>query len=296
MNHKAGFVNIIGKPNAGKSTLLNLLLKEKLAIVTPKAQTTRQRIMGIINTDEYQIVLSDTPGFVGKEASGLHKRMNTYVKLALEDADVLLYLIDAGNPKTNEDLDHLFKNFKGDKLILLNKIDLFQDQNEIEEKMVSLTKEFGDCGVFPISALHKFNVQEIFKLVVPKLPESEPYFPKDEFTDRSQRFFASEIVREKIMLSYSQEVPYSCAVVIERFKDDPDIIRMEGRVYVERDSQKGILIGKGGEKLKKMSTLARIDLEQFFGKQVFIRLQVKVQPDWRNNEKQLGRFGYHTTE
>lgn len=296
MKHKAGFVNIIGKPNAGKSTLLNLLLKEKLAIVTPKAQTTRQRIMGIINTDEYQMVLSDTPGFVGKEASGLHKRMNTYVKLALEDADVLLYLIDASNKNTNEDLDHLFRNFKGEKIILLNKIDLIQDQGAVEEKIESLSKDFGGCVVFPISALHKFNVNEILQLVVPKLPESEPYFPKDEFTDRSQRFFASEIIREKIMLSYSQEVPYSCAVIIERFKEEDDIIRMEGRVYVERESQKGILIGKGGEKLKKMSTLARIDLEQFFEKHVFLRLQVKVQPDWRNNEKQLGRFGYHTTE
>ncbi|MFH1005148.1 MAG: GTPase Era [Bacteroidota bacterium] len=289
--HKSGFVNIIGKPNVGKSTLMNVFLGEKLSIITPKAQTTRHRIRGILNGEDYQIVYSDTPGII-KPYYKLHNAMMNFVNEALDDADIILFVteINDKNPIDEKTL-YKIKKIKCPVLILINKIDK-GNQELLENKVEKWKSIFSSAEVIPVSALKKFNTDYILKRIIDILPESPPYFPKDELSDKSQRFFISEIIREKIFLLYKQEIPYSVEVVVEEFKEEEKIIRIRAIIYVIRESQKGILIGKGGSALKKTGTEARIDMEIFLNKKVFLELFVKIEKDWRDNNKPLKRFGY----
>lgn len=295
MTHKAGFVNILGKPNVGKSTLMNALLGEKLSIATAKAQTTRHRIMGLANGDDFQLVFSDTPGILDPKYP-LHERMMNYVDEALKDADVILLVAEAGD--SPESGDNLYTQvvqklalFEIPVVVAINKIDRVPAEAAEADKekwQTALPK----AEIFLISALLKTGLTELYERLIALLPESPPYYDKESLSDRPLRFFASEIIREKIFLHYKKEIPYSCEVDIEEYREDADIDRIRALIYVERDSQKGILIGHKGEALKKTATDARADLEKFLGKKVYLEVFVKVRPDWRKNEGLLKRFGY----
>ena len=291
--HKAGFVNIVGKPNAGKSTLMNELVGERLSIITSKAQTTRHRILGIVNGVDFQIVYSDTPGFI-KPKYGLHTAMMRFVKTALDDADILLYMIDATEDE-DEDLATRVQNATCTRIILLNKIDAIHPES-VQEKMRALIKKYPNAEILAISALQKTNTGQIFFKIVENLPVSPPYYPKDELTDRPERFFVSEIVREKIFKHCRNEIPYSSEVSVVSFKEEPEIIRIECEIFVERDSQKAILIGTAGDMLKKIGTHARQDMEIFFQKKIYLNLRVKIREGWRNNAMWLKNFGYQQAE
>lgn len=292
MNHKAGFVNIIGNPNVGKSTLMNALVGDKLSIITSKAQTTRHRIQGIVSGDDYQIVYSDTPGILNPKYK-LQEKMLKSVTGALSDADILLYVTDfKDDPEKNKDFVDKLVKVKIPILLIINKIDLVVGQilKEVVEKWMLLLP---NAEVIPASALKKTNLNVIFEKLLELLPEAPPYYPKDQLTDKSERFFVSEIIREKIILFYKQEIPYSVEIDVESFKDEPDIIRISTKIYVIRESQKGILIGHKGGSLKKVGTEARKDIEKFFGKKVFLELFVKVKKDWKDNERFLKQWGYN---
>ena len=290
--HRAGFVNIVGNPNVGKSTLSNRLVGERLSIITSKAQTTRHRIMGIVNGEDYQIVFSDTPGVL-KPKFRLQQSMLEYSTGALVDADVLLYVTDViESPTKNQDfLDRVAKE-KIPILLVINKIDLLKGNDDLMRIIDQWKQLLPQAEVFPTSALENFNVDNIMKRIVELLPESPPYFGKDALTDRSSRFFVTEIVREKILLTYDKEVPYATQVIVEKFDESDKAIHIMAVIYVERDSQKGIIIGHQGKMLKRVGTEARKDIEKFFDKKVFLELYVKVEKDWRNQEKKLKAFGY----
>lgn len=291
-NHKAGFVNIVGNPNVGKSTLMNDLVGERISIITSKAQTTRHRIMGIVNTTEYQIVFSDTPGVL-KPKYKLQESMLEFSEGALTDADVLIYVTDVvEDPTKNADFLARVARETVPVLLVINKIDLLKGQEQLEA-IVSRWKEIlPKAEIFPTSALEHFNVQQLMDRIVELLPENPPYFGKDALTDKPARFFVTEIIREKILLNYQKEVPYSTEVIVEKFEEKETSIHIMAVIYVERDSQKGILIGKGGAMLKKVGTAARKDIETFFDKKVFLELFVKVEDNWRNRENKLKQFGY----
>ena len=289
--HRAGFVNIIGNPNVGKSTLMNALVGEKLSIVTAKAQTTRHRIMGIVNGDDYQIVYSDTPGIL-KPNYRLQQSMMNFVDTAIGDADIILYVTDTveKGDKNDEYISKLQK-VACPVVLVINKIDI-SDQKQVLELMNWWKEQLPQATIFPASAQEKFNLDNIFDAIVSNLPEAPAWYDKDVFTDKNLRFFASEIVREKIFLNYKEEIPYSCEVVVEEFKEGAERYDISAVIYVMRDTQKGIIIGKGGQSLKKVGTQARIDMEDFFQKKVFLSLYVKVDPDWRESKKELRKFGY----
>lgn len=289
--HKAGFVNIVGNPNVGKSTLMNRLVGEKISIITSKSQTTRHRIKGIVNTADYQIVFSDTPGVV-KPSYKMQEYMLEFSKSALVDADIILYVTDVVE-KIEKNSDFIEKVNKTDApvLLVLNKIDL-TDQKRLEALYETWHQLIPRAEIFPLSATENFNVDNLFRRIVELLPEGEAYFPKEDLTDMPARFFVNEIIREKILKNYEKEVPYSVEVEVEEFKEEEKRINIMAVIYVERPSQKGILIGKGGEALKKVGTEARADIEAFFGKKVFLNLYVKVLKDWRNKENELKNFGY----
>lgn len=289
--HKAGFVNIIGCPNVGKSTLMNALVGERLSIITSKAQTTRHRIMGIVSGENYQIVFSDTPGII-KPLYKLQEKMMQFVISAFTDADLFLLIADVFEDITLEE-SYLAKLQKSNTpiLLLINKIDI-TPQEKLEEKILEWQKKLPRAEIMAVSALKKFNLERIMERIIELLPEGEAFYSKDEFTDKPERFFVSEIIREKILLNYKKEIPYSVETVVNSFKEDERIIRIQADILVERDSQKGIIIGDKGSALKKVGTQARKDLEAFFGKQIFLELFVKVDKDWRNNERRLKNFGY----
>lgn len=290
--HKAGFVNIIGNPNVGKSTLMNAFVGERLSIITSKAQTTRHRILGIVNGADFQMILSDTPGII-KPAYELQESMMDFVKSAFEDADVLLYIVELGEQNLKDEA--FFQKITSAKipvLLLLNKIDK-SNQELVEEQVKFWQEKVPNAEVFAISALENFGVQEVFKRIVQLLPESPAFYPKDQLTDKPERFFVNEIIREKILMHYKKEIPYSVEIDTEEFFEEDDIIRMRSVIMVERDSQKGILIGHKGKALKRVGVESRKDLEKFFGKQVHLELYVKVNKNWRNDERQLKRFGYN---
>ncbi len=290
MEHKAGFVNIIGNPNVGKSTLMNALVGEKLSIITSKAQTTRHRIMGIVNSDDFQIVYSDTPGIVNPHYK-LHESMMTFVYTALKDADIFLLVTEIGEQFKNQEIIEKIKASGIPSILIINKIDL-SDQPTIEAKMKHWQEHLPNAEVIPVSALHNFNIEKVLDTILSHLPEGPAYFPKDEMTDKTMRFFASEIIREKIFENYKKEVPYSSEVVVEEYKEKDGIDVINATIFVERDSQKGIILGHKGSMIKKVGTEARIDIEEFIQKKVFLDLHVKVNKDWRNNELSLKRFGY----
>ena len=292
MSHKAGFVNIIGNPNVGKSTLMNAFVGEKLSIITSKAQTTRHRILGIVNGDEFQVILSDTPGII-KPAYELQASMMDFVKSAFDDADVLLYMVEIGEQELKDEA--FFKKITGSKipvLLLLNKIDI-SNQEQLENQVQLWAEKVPNAEIIPISALQGFNVTEVFNRIIDLLPESPPYYPKDQLTDKPERFFVNETIREKILLHYKKEIPYAVEIETEEFFEEDDIIRMRAVIMVERDTQKGIIIGHKGTALKRVGVEARADLEKFFGKQVHLELYVKVNKNWRSNANQLKRFGYN---
>ena len=289
--HHSGFVNIIGNPNVGKSTLMNALVGERLSIVTAKAQTTRHRIMGIVNGDDYQIVYSDTPGIL-KPNYRLQKNMMDFVDTAIGDADIILYVTDVVE-KADKNVEYIAKlqNVECPVILVINKIDIGTQEQAIN-LMQWWKEQLPKAVIFPASAQERFNLDNIFDAIVSNLPEAPAWYDKDVFTDKNLRFFASEIIREKILLFYSQEIPYSCEVEIESFKEGEDRYDISAVIYVMRDSQKGIIIGKGGQMLKKVGTRARLDMEEFFQKKVYLSMYVKVDPDWRENKKELRRFGY----
>ena len=292
MSHKAGFVNIIGNPNVGKSTLMNAFVGEKLSIITSKAQTTRHRILGIVNGDDFQVVLSDTPGII-KPAYELQASMMDFVKSAFEDADVLIYMVEIGEKALkDEDFFRKITNSKIPVLLLLNKIDT-SNQELLEEQSELWQKKVPNAEFFPISALEGFNVKEVFNRIIELLPESPPFYPKDQLTDKPERFFVNETIREKILMHYKKEIPYAVEVDTEEFFEEENIIRMRSVIMVERETQKGILIGHKGSALKRVGVEARKDLEKFFGKQVHLELYVKVNKNWRSDQRQLKRFGYN---
>ncbi|AMQ55648.1 GTPase Era [Algoriphagus sanaruensis] len=289
--HKAGFVNIVGKPNVGKSTLMNILVGERLSIISPKAQTTRHRILGLTNSDHYQIVFSDTPGML-KPQYELHKSMMGFVNLSLEDADVILFVTDLF--ETDEEIEEVIKRINESLipvLLVINKIDLAKE-GQLEEVTNYWTSRVKAQLVIPISAKENFNTDRILPEILERLPEHPAFYDKEELTDRPERFFASEIIREKIFTNYKKEIPYSTEVGIEDFHEEEQIIRIRATIFVERNSQKGIIIGNKGKMLKKVGIESRIDLEKFFGKKVFLETFVKVEPDWRKNKAKLKKFGY----
>ena len=291
MAHKSGFVNIIGNPNVGKSTLMNAMVGEKLCIVTAKAQTTRHRIMGIVNGEDFQIVYSDTPGIL-KPVYRLQQNMMNFVDSAIGDADIILYVTDTvEKPDKNMEYVEKLSQLACPVIIVINKIDI-SSQEKVRELMAWWQEKVPAALVLPASAQENFNLDAILNAVVERLPESPAWYDKDTFTDRNLRFFASEIIREKILLNYKDEIPYSCQVEIESFKEGEERYDISAIIYVMRDSQKGILIGKKGAALKKTGTAARIDMEAFFQKKVFLQLLVKVDPDWRENRRELRKFGY----
>ena len=289
--HKAGFVNIVGNPNVGKSTLMNALVGERISIATFKAQTTRHRIMGIYNTEDMQIVFSDTPGVL-KPNYKLQESMLNFSTSALVDADVLLYVTDVvETPDKNNDFVEKVAAMDVPVLLLINKIDL-SNQKGLEDLVASWHELLPKAEIIPLSAANRFNVDYIMKRVKELLPDSPPYFDKDQWTDKPARFFVTEIIREKILLFYDKEIPYACEVVVEQFKEEAKSIHIHAVIYVERDSQKGIIIGKQGKALKKVATEARRDLEKFFGKSIYLETFVKVDKDWRSSDKELRNFGY----
>ncbi|MEA4974290.1 MAG: GTPase Era [Paludibacter sp.] len=289
--HKSGFVNIVGNPNVGKSTLMNALVGERISIITSKAQTTRHRILGIVNGDDFQIVYSDTPGVL-KPNYRLQESMRKFSNSALTDADVLLYVTDVidSNEKNADFIEKVSEN-PAYLILIINKIDLI-NQEKLEALVDKWKQLLPRAEIFPISALEKFNVTPLFNRIKELLPESPPFFEKDQLTDKPARFFVNEIIREKILLHYDKEIPYAVEVVVEQFQEEDKLIRINAVINVERDSQKGIIIGHGGKSLKKVGTDARKDLEAFFEKKVFLELYVKVEKDWRNKEMKLRGFGY----
>jgi GTP-binding protein Era len=292
MEHKAGFVNIIGNPNVGKSTLMNAFVGERLSIITSKAQTTRHRILGIVNGDDFQVILSDTPGII-KPAYEMQKSMMDFVKSAFEDADVLIYMVEIGEKELkDEDFFNKIIHAKIPVLLLLNKIDK-SNQEQLEEQIALWKEKVPNAEIYPISALENFNVKEVFARILELIPVSPAYYPKDALTDKPERFFVNETIREKILLNYDKEIPYAVEIETEEFLEDEKIIRIRSVIMVERDTQKGIIIGYKGGALKKVGMQSREDLEKFFGKQIHIELYVKVNKDWRSNAFQLRRFGYN---
>lgn len=290
--HKAGFVNIIGNPNVGKSTLMNSFVGEKLSIITSKAQTTRHRILGIVNGEDFQMILSDTPGII-KPAYQLQESMMDFVKSAFDDADVLIYMVEIGEKELKDEaFFNKITNSKIPVLLLLNKIDK-SNQEQLEEQVQSWATKVPNAEIYAISALEGFQVQEVFNRIVELLPESPPFYPKDQLTDKPERFFVNETIREKILLHYKKEIPYAVEIDTEEFFEEENIIRMRSVIMVERETQKGIIIGHKGAALKRVGMEARKDLEKFFGKQVHLELYVKVNKNWRNDQKQLKRFGYN---
>lgn len=290
--HKAGFVNIVGNPNVGKSTLMNVLVGERVSIATFKAQTTRHRIMGIYNAEDMQIVFSDTPGVL-KPTYKLQESMLNFSNSALTDADILVYVTDVvEKPDKNSEFVEKVRKQTAPVLLLINKIDL-SNQEELIKLVEAWKEQIPQAEIIPISATSKFNVDYVMKRIKELLPDSPPYFGKDQWTDKPARFFVNEIIREKILLYYDKEIPYSVEVVVEQFKEDTKKIIIHAVIYVERDSQKGIIIGKQGKALKKVATEARRDLERFFGKTIFLETYVKVDKDWRSSDKELRSFGYH---
>jgi GTP-binding protein Era len=293
MTHKAGFVNIIGKPNVGKSTFMNRIMGEKLSIITSKAQTTRHRILGLLNGEDYQIVLSDTPGII-KPAYELQKSMMQQVRLSIEDADILLLMVEAGEKFEEETHGRILKNTSGKKILIINKIDRVENDPAGTNLQQYWNSVFSFDNMLAVSALKGTNMEKVLPVILEHLPEHPAYYPKDQLSDKPERFFAAEIIREKILLSYRKEVPYSTEVVITDFIESDDLIRIRAEIYVERLSQKGIIIGKGGAALKKVGIESRKDLELFFGKQVFLETYVRVEKDWRSKPNKLTRFGYNT--
>lgn len=289
-SHKAGFVSIIGKPNVGKSTLMNQMVGERLSIITSKAQTTRHRIMGIINGEDFQIVYSDTPGILKPEYE-LHQSMMRFVNASLDDADVVLLVADLYE-KIDEELLNKLKKVKVPVILIVNKSDLAKG-TQLEDKINYWKENVKYDDIIVISALNGENIDKVFESIISKLPIHPPYFPKDQLTDKPERFFAAEIIREKIFMNYKKEIPYSCEVVVTEFIEEDHIIRIRGEIYVERKSQRGILIGNKGAALKKVGTEARLDMEEFFAKKVFLATHVKVEPDWRRKNKKLKGFGYN---
>lgn len=291
MSHKAGYVNIIGPPNVGKSSLINQLIGEDLAIISPKAQTTRHRILAIKNKEDYQIVFSDTPGIIDP-AYKLQEGMMKFVKESLIDADIILLMLECGQKRLPDSqlIDRL-KSVKVPIIILINKIDL-SEQEVLNEQIAYWSEQFKDVEILPISALHAFNLDLLEKRILELLPEHPAYYPKTDYTDRSERFIVEEKIREKILLNFKQEVPYSVQVEVEEFKESDDIIRIRAVIHTARESQRGILIGKGGKMIKIVGKEARLDLEKFFQKKIFLDLHIKVKKDWRDDEQQLKRFGY----
>jgi GTP-binding protein Era len=292
MSHKAGFVNIIGNPNVGKSTLMNAFIGEKLSIITSKAQTTRHRILGIVNGDDFQVVFSDTPGII-KPAYELQESMMGFVKSAFEDADILLYMVEIGEQALKDEA--FFNKITASKipvLLLLNKIDT-SDQEQLESQVQYWAEKVPNAEIIPVSALEGFQVKEVFNRILDILPESPPFYPKDQLTDKPERFFINETIREKILLHYKKEIPYAVEVDTEEFFEEEKIIRIRSVIMVERETQKGIIIGHKGSALKRVGVEARKDLETFFGKQIHLELYVKVNKNWRSNQNQLKRFGYN---
>ena len=291
-NHRAGFVNIVGNPNVGKSTLMNDLVGERVSIITAKAQTTRHRIMGIVNTDDYQIVFSDTPGVLSPKYK-LQKSMLDFSEGALTDADILLYVTDVvEDPEKNAEFLAKVAKEKIPVLLVINKIDLLKGQNDLIAIVTRWKERLPNAEIFPTSAKEHFNVKNLMARIVDLLPECPPYFGKDALTDKPARFFVTEIIREKILLNYDKEVPYSVEVIVEKFDESDDAIHIMAVIYVERDSQKGIIIGRGGSMLKKVGVEARKDIATFFGKRIYLEMFVKVEPNWRNRENKLRSFGY----
>jgi len=291
MTHKAGYVNIIGNPNVGKSTLMNAFVGERLSIITSKAQTTRHRILGIVNGEDFQILFSDTPGII-KPAYELQASMMDFVKSAFEDADILIYMVEIGEKELkDESFFDKITNAKIPVLLLINKIDK-SSQEEVEEKIVYWQQKVPNAIIYAISALENFNVDSVFEKIVELLPKSPAFYPKDQLTDKPERFFVNEAIREKILIHYKKEIPYSVEIDTEEFFEEENIIKIRAVIMVERDSQKGIIIGHKGTALKRVGTEARKDLEKFFGKKIFLELYVKVNKDWRSNKNQLRRFGY----
>lgn len=292
MEHKAGFVNIVGNPNVGKSTLMNLFTGERVSIATFKAQTTRHRIMGIVNNDEMQIVFSDTPGVL-KPTYKLQESMLAFSESALQDADVLLYVTDVvENPDKNDDFLQKVARMNVPVLLLINKIDL-SNQQQLGDLVAAWHEKLPSAEIFPISAQARFNVDVVMKRIKELLPVSPPYFDKDQWTDKPARFFVTEILREKILLYYDKEIPYSVEVVVDEFKEEAKKIGIHATIYVERESQKGIIIGHKGVALKKVSSEARKSLERFFQKKIYLETFVKVDRDWRNSDRELANFGYN---
>jgi len=291
--HKAGFVNIIGNPNVGKSTLMNAFVGEKLSIITSKAQTTRHRILGIVNGDDFQVILSDTPGII-KPAYDLQSSMMNFVKSAFEDADVLIYMVEIGEKALKDEaFFEKIQNSKIPVLLLLNKVDT-TTQEILEEQVQYWQEQLPSVELHPISALSNFNVKNVFERILELLPNSPAYYPKDQLTDKPERFFVNETIREKILMYYKKEIPYAVEVETEEFFEDEKIIRIRSVIMVERDTQKGIIIGHKGAALKRVGVESRKDLEKFFDKQVHIELYVKVNKNWRNDSRQLKRFGYNS--
>ena len=289
--HKAGFVNIIGNPNVGKSTLMNAFVGEKLSIITSKAQTTRHRIFGIVSGDDFQIVFSDTPGII-KPSYALQASMMDFVKSAFEDADILIYMVEIGEKELKDEaFFNRINKLDVPVLLLINKVDT-SDQSVLEEQVAYWKEKVPRAEIYPISALRNFQTEVVFNRIIELLPESPAFFPKDQLTDKPERFFVNEIIREKILLHYKKEIPYSVEVETESFADSETIIHIRSVIMVERESQKGIIIGHKGEALKRVGIEARTDLEKFFGKQIHLELFVKVNKDWRSNVRQLRRFGY----
>lgn len=289
--HKAGFVNIVGNPNVGKSTLMNALVGEKISIITSKAQTTRHRILGIVNGADFQIVYSDTPGVL-KPNYRLQESMLKFSRSALTDADVLLYVTDIyDKPDKNSNFVEAVSKQSAPLILVINKIDLI-NQEQLEKMVISWQHILPNAEIFPISATERFNINALFSRIVVLLPESPPFFDKDQLTDKSERFFVTEIICEKILLNYDKEIPYATEVEVEEFKEEEKIIRIQSVIFVERESQKGIIIGKGGKSIKKIGTEARKDIESFFEKKVFLELFVKVEKNWRNKDNKLRYFGY----
>ena len=291
-NHKSGFVSIIGRPNVGKSTLINALMEDKLSIITSKAQTTRHRIRGIINGDDYQIVISDTPGILDPNYQ-LQEVMMKFINETLIDSDILVFIDEVGSKEfKNDSLIEKINKLKVPKMVLLNKIDLF-DQNKLESSLIYWEKIFPEIKIYPISAKEGFFVNELKEIFINNIPESPPFFPKDQFTDKSERFFVNESLREQILLNYDKEIPYSVEVITEEFKETSKIIKIRSVIFTERDSQKKILIGHKGTALKKVASNARKDLERFFNKKIFLEVFIKVKKNWRNDKLSLKRFGYN---
>jgi GTPase len=290
MNHKAGFVSIIGKPNVGKSTLMNALMGEKLSIISPKAQTTRHRIRGIISDDDFQVVFSDTPGILHSHYK-LHDAMMSFVNQSLEDADLVLYMAEVNDKPADHEFSAVLKDIQTPKLIVINKADLAVE-NQLADSIENWKEVFPGATVIPISALAGLNLGLLMRTIIDAMPESPPFFPKDDITDRPLRFFVAETIREKIFMNYRKEIPYSATVIVEGYKEEPEIDRIRALIFVERETQKAILLGHQGKAIKKIGIEARLEIEEFINKKVYLELTVKVSKDWRNNPEMLKRYGY----